>query len=39
MRVALAAASLATELATRTFQGHACKVRSVTANAVEVELK
>ncbi len=31
--------AFATELATRKFQGYACKVRKVTANAVEVELK
>jgi len=29
----------ATDLATRKFQGYACKVRKVTPNAVEVELK
>jgi len=29
----------ATDLATRKFQGYACKVKKVTPNAVEVELK
>lgn len=33
------AEAFATELATRKFQGYACKVRKVTPNAVEVELK
>lgn len=33
------AEGFATELATRKFQGYACKVRKVTPNAVEVELK
>jgi hypothetical protein len=33
------AEAFATDLATRKFQGYACKVRKVTANAVEVELK
>jgi len=33
------AEAFATELATRKFQGYACKVRKVTANAVEVELR
>jgi hypothetical protein len=33
------AEALATELATRRFQGFACKVRKVTAGSLEVELK
>lgn len=33
------AEGFATDLATRKFQGYACKVRKVTPNAVEVELK
>jgi hypothetical protein len=33
------AEAFATELATRKFQGYACKVRKVTANVVEVELR
>ncbi len=33
------AEGFATDLATRKFQGYACKIRKVTPNAVEVELK
>ncbi len=41
LEVALSSTSqaFATDLATRKFQGFAVKVRKVTANAVEVELK
>ena len=35
----VAVAALAADLAGRKYPGYACKVRKVTANAVEVELK
>lgn len=39
VQLAGTAEGFATDLATRKFQGYACKVRKVTANVVEVELK
>ena len=39
VQLAGTAEGFATDLATRKFQGYACKVRKVTANSVEVELK